>query len=484
MLLGRLRVLSEEAIEQLHLGVLRVLRETGLKIRGKFLLDVLADSGCRVDHGRQRAWFDPGLVEKQIGAQNGRYKAVRSSLSYPFCAQLPKDGVAWPDGYSVDYGYGTPQIYDYAERRARPATTEDQVSMIKLGNALDCVRAVNAPVICSDVDPRIETIESSRLLLMNTRKPGWVGTSSGAEVKYLADMAALAVDHCDATLRTCPPVIVNAYCTTSPLKLDTRSCEVLEQALAYKFPINIAPMPILGGTTPMTPAGSAIVAAAEILGCMTAATLIDPEIYYYCTSISAEMDMKTSTIRYATPAAVLTDAALHQLFRDRYGIVCNVEAGYVEADSPGTLAAVSKMYRQMAFASTVSCSLPLGLLDNARVFSPVQAMIDLDLAEAIYRYGQGIAVTPETMALDLINDIGFSTEKNYVESEHTLHHFRDIGWYPSVFSPTGSSDRAILDRADRRWRDLVAAQEPAERDSEFSRAVDKIVNAARRELLA
>ena len=32
-------------------------------------------------------------------------------------------------------------------------------------------------------------------------------------------------------LRTRPPIFVHAYCTTSPLKLDTRSCEVLEQAL-------------------------------------------------------------------------------------------------------------------------------------------------------------------------------------------------------------------------------------------------------------
>jgi trimethylamine:corrinoid methyltransferase-like protein len=49
-------------------------------------------------------------------------------------------------------------------------------------------------------------------------------------------------------MRTQPPLVVNAYCTTSPLKLDSRSCEVLEEALKYQFPVNFAPMPILGGT--------------------------------------------------------------------------------------------------------------------------------------------------------------------------------------------------------------------------------------------
>ena len=111
-------------------------------------------------------------------------------------------------------------------------------------------------------------------MLLHTKKPGWVGTPSGREVKYLADFAALATDRDQDLLRTQPPIFVNAYCTTSPLKLDNRSCDVLEEALKYNFPVNFASMPILGGTTPVTPAGSAVIAAAEILGCITATTLV------------------------------------------------------------------------------------------------------------------------------------------------------------------------------------------------------------------
>ena len=58
---------------------------------------------------------------------------------------------------------------------------------------------------------------------------------------------------------------------------------------------------------------------------MTATTLIDPDVYYFSTSIAGEMDMKTTQICYCTPAAILTDVALHQLFRDKYGLVHNVE---------------------------------------------------------------------------------------------------------------------------------------------------------------
>ena len=281
MLHGYLRVINEEQMERLYQGALHVLERTGLQIQGDFLLRALADAGCKVDMAACRAWFEPELVDKQIAAQRGRYKIVRSSLSYPFCSELPDDAIAASEHFAVDYGYATPWIFDYRAQRYRKPTIQDQVEMIKLGNALDSVEAINSPLICGDYDSRMETIESSRLLLLHTKKPGWVGTSSGKEVKYLAELAALACNGDQDVLRTKPPIFVAAYCTTSPLKIDTRSCEVLEEALKYHFPVNFAPMPILGATTPMTPAGSAIIAAAEILGCMTATTLIDPDIYYF-----------------------------------------------------------------------------------------------------------------------------------------------------------------------------------------------------------
>ena len=110
--------------------------------------------------------------------------------------------MAIPDEFIVDYGYTTPWFYDYSQRRYRKATIQDQVDMIKLGNALPCVKAVSSPMICSEFDPRMESIESARLLLLNTRKPGWTGTSCGKEVKYLAEMAALAVSDDPGRLRT------------------------------------------------------------------------------------------------------------------------------------------------------------------------------------------------------------------------------------------------------------------------------------------
>jgi trimethylamine--corrinoid protein Co-methyltransferase len=492
MLKGLLRVLEPEQMEKLHRGTLAVLERTGLRIQGEFLLRALADAGCRVDFGARHAWLPPELVERQLAAQRDRYRMVRSSLWYPFCRSLPADHVAVPQEFIVDFGYAAPWLYDYPQGRFRRPTIQDQVDMIRLGEALPSVKAVNAPLICSEFDPRTETIESARLLLMNTHKPGWVGTSAAREVKYLAQLAALVVGQDRDTLRTGPPIFVAAYCTTSPLKLDTRSCSVLEEALKYGFPVNFAPMPILGATAPMTPAGAAIVAAAEILGCLTATSLIDPEVYYFSTSITGEMDMRTTQVCYGTPAAILTDAALHQLFRHRYGLVHNVEPGYVEARVPGLQAAFLKTYRQMAFGGTVSLPLPLGALDNGAAFSPTQAMLDLEMNEAIYKFHRGLEVNAETCAVDLIHERRFCEQGTYLESEHTLSHFRDVGWNPRLFDrryvdhaqPAPCGDERILEQADQAWRRLVANQPAPSLDAARRRELERIVSAARKELLA
>jgi trimethylamine--corrinoid protein Co-methyltransferase len=492
MLRGFLRAIDGSDMERLHQGVLRVLERTGLQIQGEFLLRALADAGCKVDFAARRAWFRPELVEKQIAAQRGRYKMVRSSLWYPFCRELPPDRIAAPEQFVVDYGFGTPWIFDYPQRRYRQPTIQDQTDMIKLGDALQCVAAVNAPLICGDFDPRIETIESARLLLLHTSKPGWVGTNSGREVKYLAELAAMATGGDRQLLRIQPPIFVAAYCTTSPLKLDTRSCEVLEQALKYGFPVNFAPMPILGATSPMTPAGSVIVAAAEILGCMTATTLIDPDVYYFSTSIAAEMDMHTTQVCFATPAAILTDVALHQLFREKYELVHNVEPAYVEAKVPGVQAAMMKVYRQMALGSTVSLPLAIGALDSAAVFSPTQAMIDLEVNEALHKFYKGMEVTDETMCPDLIDRLQFGARGTYLETEHTLRHFRQVGWNPRLFdrtycertTPVELGDEKMLKQADRTWRELVSAHTPPQHDAAFTRELDRIAAAARKDLLA
>jgi len=492
MLQGILKVADDKKLDMLHEGVLKVLENTGIKLYSDYLLKELADRGCIVDFEEGSVKFKPEMVEKQIRAQSGRYKMVRSSLWDAFCSEEPEGSVSWPDEFICDYGHAARLIYDYSEKTFRTPVVKDQVEMTRLGNAIESVRGVCAPFLLVEFDGRVEALESARILMNNTPKPGWVGTYSGKQLRYLKQLAEIAVDGNKEILRTVPPIVVTVMCTTSPLRVDNRSCDVLEEALKHEFPINFASMPIMGATTPVTPAGSAIVAAAETLGGIVAASLINPDVYYFSTAISSELDFRTTHIRFATPSAVLTDALLNQLFRYKYGIVHNIEPAYIEAKYPGSQAAYQKMFRQFTLAATAAMPLPLGLLDNAAVFSPTQAMIDLDMCGAMYQFAGGVDINEENMALDAIGEIGFGESMTYLQHEHTVMNFRDNQWDTGIFERNYSliedaslweCEQRILDRAEEKWRDLLKNTPEFELPEYKKSEIDKIVEAGIKDLL-
>jgi trimethylamine:corrinoid methyltransferase-like protein len=152
-----------------------------------------------------------------------------------------------------------------------------------------------------------------------------------------------------------------------------------------------------------------------------------------------------------------------------------------------------KLFRQMAFACTVSSSLPIGLLDNGAAFSPTQAMIDLDVNKALYGFGKGMEVTAETLCVDLIDRMEFCREEAYLQTDHTLRHFREVLWDTRLFDRTyrkegahlpREADARILREADALWRSLVASQRPPHREPGIGAEIDRIVDAARGELLS
>ncbi|MCK5212687.1 MAG: trimethylamine methyltransferase family protein, partial [Dehalococcoidia bacterium] len=61
-----LNILSEEDIESVHRGMLRILSTTGVRLEHERSLHVLEAAGCKVDYEQRRVYMPPGLVEESI----------------------------------------------------------------------------------------------------------------------------------------------------------------------------------------------------------------------------------------------------------------------------------------------------------------------------------------------------------------------------------------------------------------------------------
>src|SRR6266849_6674422 len=61
-----MEVISGEQLEQLHAASMRILEEIGMSFMDTETLSILEQAGARVDHGRQHAWLDRGLVMEAV----------------------------------------------------------------------------------------------------------------------------------------------------------------------------------------------------------------------------------------------------------------------------------------------------------------------------------------------------------------------------------------------------------------------------------
>ena len=173
-------------------------------------------------------------------------------------------------------------------------------------------------------------------------------------------------------------------CTSSPLAIDGAFLDVNIELARYGVPILIYPMPIAGGTAPITVAGTVVMNVAEFLGTNTAIQLEAPGTPVMLGAGASLLDMKAGTFSFGALETGLMVAACAEVAHElgvpvlcpglgtdaKYG---GIQAGYEKALKG--LVAVS------AGADLVTGG--IGLLSGANLMSLPQIVIDAEIAEMI-----------------------------------------------------------------------------------------------------
>ena len=71
-----------------------------------------------------------------------------------------------------------------------------------------------------------------------------------------------------------------------------------------------------------------------------------------------------------------------------------------------------------------------GLLLGGKRWSPVQAMISIEMARYIYRNSAGIKMDDESIPMDVFQNVGIGG--SFIGEDHTLMHFREAIWMPDL----------------------------------------------------
>ena len=83
------------------------------------------------------------------------------------------------------------------------------------------------------------------------------------------------------------------------------------------------------------------------------------------------------------------------------------------------------------------------------------------------------AVDDEALAVDVIREAGIGG--SVLASEHTARHFRDVLHLSDVLARSATDAEDMLDKANRKWTDILAGSRPFELDGDKAEQIDKIV---------
>ncbi|MCU0853200.1 MAG: trimethylamine methyltransferase family protein, partial [Thermoplasmata archaeon] len=126
-----------------------------------------------------------------------------------------------------------------------------------------------------------------------------------------------------------------------------------------------------------------------------------------------------------------------------------------------------------------------GLIDASTVLSFEQLLLDYDLVtELLYVY-KGIDVNEETVAKDLIKEVGIGG--TFLAKRHTLAHLRDA-WSPVVFEYGTYEDwvkRGSVDpvkRANMKAKELLSQAKSIPPEAKVAKELDSILRKGEKEL--
>lgn len=465
-------LLSDGDIEPLADGVFTVLKKVGVLCQNHQMLRAMENMGARVDYAQKLAIFPRRMVEEFINRLRKETKDTEDNGHRKFkIPSLPSLGTQVAQFF-----------YDYENKERRSGNKKDFISLIKLGDVLHPERGVGHSLLLTDVPPIIEPLEAAMLLAEYAHKPLPAFAWNVNQVDYLIEMGEIyGIPNWFS---------LGAVCFAHPLRFDKDVADRFVRRVKSGYPTGLTAMPLVGVTTPVTAAGFIVVASAEIVATWIAARALNSEVPLGGSMWGGTMDMKTGEVSYSSFDAMFYSFAAVEFIRRWCGKNLPVGGGeYCDAKLPSLFAALEKAYKAMVIAAFGGYhpSIGQGMLDEGKTISPVQLLLERDLGMGVEHFGRPIEVTPETISLSTIMEVGLALKKNYLETEHTLRHFHRSLWLPEFIDRAGwngfEKEEAMLEKAQNKLNDLISAYEKPEVDPDKLAKMHQVVERARENLL-
>lgn len=472
-----LRLLSDDQIKLIHEKALSVLETSGIKFESDEALKILKDNGAEVDFDKKIAKFSPQMVDDAV-------KKAPSSVQL-YDREGEPSALLGGNNVHFDPGSSLIRFVESDGKTVRSSESKDLVQISRVNDALDNVHLQSTSVVCYDVPKPIGDSYRLYLCLKNSPKSVITGAFSVPGVSHMREMLA-AVRGSHDQLRE-KPLAVFDICPSPPLKWTHISSQNIIDCARFGLPMETVSMPMPGAATPVTLAGSVVVHTAETLSGVVLAQCVNPGAPVIYGGAPVHFDMHYGTTPLSAVEATMVAAAYAQMGK-YFGMPTHTYAALSDSKvvdmQAGFETGISGVIAQLAGINMIS---GVGALDFVSSFSLEKLVIDHEICGMALRLQRGIDCSPESLAVDVINELGPGGV--YLESEHTFKHFKTEPFIPSTvidrrergnWEAEGKKD--IFQRAKERVKDIQENHTPAPLDSDREAKLDEAVRAIMKEL--
>lgn len=412
-------VASEEQLELIHDGSMRVLEQIGIDVLLPQARDMMVAAGATADGERVR--FGREMIAELIASVPARFTLH---------ARNPAHNIQVGGRY-VNFGtVASAPNTNSLDGGRRAGNQHDYQTFLRLMQSLNIMHFTSGyPVEPVDLHPSVRHLHCLADCVTLTDKV-FHCYSLGRQRNLDAIEIARIGRGVSAEQFASEPSLFTIINSNSPLKLDDYMLQGIIEMSSRNQPVVLTPFTLAGAMAPVTIAGALVQQNAEALAGIAFTQIVQrgaPAVYGGFTS---NVDMKSGAPAFGTPEYVLAAQISGQLAR-RYQLpfrssnVCAANAVDAQAGYESTMALWGAVTGGSNFVMHGA-----GWMEGGLSASFEKMMVDADLLQMMASYLRGVEINEASLGLDAILDVG--PGGHFFGTEHTMQRYKSAFYSPMI----------------------------------------------------
>jgi trimethylamine--corrinoid protein Co-methyltransferase len=420
---GQYRPITDQDIDKIHKTSLRVFAEIGIQVNFTGARELFRNAGAEVNEESRIVKIPQDLAEELIS------KAPPVIL---LCGRAENGELDCEIGGKKVYlgtGGTALNVQDPGSRDSRRAKLDDVMDMARLVEALDNIHFYMLNVYPNELP--VEEVDVNRFgaALNRTRKHVMGGVYTIEGVRNVIKMAEIIAGSPEKLRER--PFISMVTCPISPFKLDGSYSPLTMEAARNNIPVVVPSEPLCGATAPITLAGNLVVQNVDTLAGVMLTQLTNPgcPVIYGCiSSITDLRDMKYLSGAVEMGLMNAAAAQMAQFYRLPYYATSGMSDSKVNDAQAGYESAITNVMVALAGGNFIHDA--AGFLEFCMTASYDKMVTDNEIIGMVMRAVEGIQVTDETLAFDLLKKTG--PGGHFVSARHTRRYMRSEQYIPQL----------------------------------------------------